>query len=46
MFKDHEITPKYIKKNEIQDLVRLINLKFDSNNLAQLDYQGFLVFIE
>jgi len=46
MFKDHEITPKYIKKNEIQDLVRLINLKFGSNNLTQLDYQGFLIFIE
>lgn len=38
MFKDYNITPKYFKNNEIQELVRLINLRFGSNTLAQLDY--------
>ncbi len=38
MFKDFNLTPKYFKKNEIQDLVRLINLQFGSNILTQFDY--------
>lgn len=34
MFKDHDMTPKFMKKNEIQDLVRIINLKLGSNILT------------
>lgn len=34
MFKDYDMTPKFMKKNEIQDLVRIINLKLGSNILT------------
>lgn len=43
---DHRLGPKVIDKNDVREIVKLINLKYkDSYELLTLDYDGFIQFI-
>lgn len=48
MLRDHDTFPQLLKKDELQQLFRLINMASagsDASSLAMLDYPQFLLFI-
>lgn len=48
MLKEHNTYPQFISKDEIGNLLRLINAKSQAENsrdVAMLDYEQFLLFI-
>ena len=45
MFKDHDAYPQVLSKEDLTNLVRIINQKDHQPSLNQLDYQRYTTFI-